>query len=316
MPHEQKKIVLNERIHINNTRQWVALNGRDARNPILLWLDDGPGLNLAHKRAVLNQELLDHFSIVNWHQRGYGRSHRAVASWPDVKLSDYVDDVLDLAELLAHRFSLPRIYLLGHGWGSVIGLWAAEKNPGLFYAYVGLSQWSALPENARYVHGQASTLAERCCSPWSIWQLGRIRKTPWSVLSGDDFRILYSCIRRESVLREGLAPRLGSFRHLSPLDIYNSWRDVRRGFRFLYPQLLLPGLPEVTSVAVPVYFLMGRYDKTFSPHLAEQFFDALQAPAKTFIWFERSGLSPAYEEPARFNRILIERIKRETFPGA
>jgi len=42
--------------------------------------------------------------------------------------------------------------------------------------------------------------------------------------------------------------------------------------------------------------------------LAKKYFHALSAPHKELIWFEQSAHNPPFEEPEKFDRVLIERI--------
>jgi pimeloyl-ACP methyl ester carboxylesterase len=57
---------------------------------------------------------------------------------------------------------------------------------------------------------------------------------------------------------------------------------------------------------VPVYLLQGRHDYAAPSSVAEQYYQALQAPkGKQLIWFEESAHMPQYEEPGKFRAILL-----------
>jgi len=62
------------------------------------------------------------------------------------------------------------------------------------------------------------------------------------------------------------------------------------------------------SFKVPIFFLLGRYDKHVPAVLAERYFEKIEAACKRLVWFEHSAHNPPFEEPARFNRILIEEV--------
>ena len=49
-------------------------------------------------------------------------------------------DTLEVVNYLRNRFKREKIFVLGHSWGSVLGLWLAHEHPGLVYAYVGVGQ--------------------------------------------------------------------------------------------------------------------------------------------------------------------------------
>ncbi|HEY5990268.1 MAG TPA: hypothetical protein VIV12_28365 [Streptosporangiaceae bacterium] len=48
---------------------------------------------------------------------------------------------------LARHFGVPKIYLLGHSYGTVLGTLAAQRHPGLHYAYIGTGQMFATTAN-------------------------------------------------------------------------------------------------------------------------------------------------------------------------
>ena len=61
--------------------------------------------------------------------------------------------------------------------------------------------------------------------------------------------------------------------------------------------------------AVPVVFILGRYDQVVPSVLAERYFRDVQAPVKRLVWFEQSAHNPSFEEPERFIRLLIDDIR-------
>ena len=61
---------------------------------------------------------------------------------------------------------------------------------------------------------------------------------------------------------------------------------------------------------IPLFFLHGRYDYECPGELAEEYYNFLEAPAKSFTWFEDSAHNVMYDEPDRFNQEMI-RIANE-----
>ncbi len=58
--------------------------------------------------------------------------------------------------------------------------------------------------------------------------------------------------------------------------------------------------------------MSDRWDINAPTILVEQVYRALHAPYKHFVWFERSGHNPPYQEPARFNVFLVNTVLRQT----
>ncbi len=55
-------------------------------------------------------------------------------------------------------------------------------------------------------------------------------------------------------------------------------------------------------------FFHGRYDYTCSYTLAKSYFEKLKAPLKGFYTFEQSAHSPAFEEPEKMQKILVNDV--------
>ncbi|MBU3156903.1 serine aminopeptidase domain-containing protein [Clostridium estertheticum] len=55
-------------------------------------------------------------------------------------IDTFVEDAFELAKILLRRFKQNKLYLIGHSWGSVIGLKLIEKHYELFHTYIGCGQ--------------------------------------------------------------------------------------------------------------------------------------------------------------------------------
>jgi len=56
---------------------------------------------------------------------------------------------------------------------------------------------------------------------------------------------------------------------------------------------------------IPVHFLAGRYDYETPGELAYEYFQSLDAPAKSFTWFENSAHDVNFDEPEKFSETLV-----------
>lgn len=110
---------------------------------------------------------------MQWDQRGAGRTFLdndpdAVAD--SIRIQRYVDDAIEVAEHLRQRYGKRKLVLVGHSWGTVVGMHAALRRPDLFHAYVGIGQVINTRENERLsfeyglrqarLHGNTEALAE------------------------------------------------------------------------------------------------------------------------------------------------------------
>ena len=65
---------------------------------------------------------------------------------------------------------------------------------------------------------------------------------------------------------------------------------------------------------IPVHFFSGRYDFETPGELAYEYYELLEAPSKSFTWFENSAHDVFFDEPGKFSETLI-RIANEILKG-
>ena len=92
-------------------------------------------------------------------------------------------------------------------------------------------------------------------------------------------------------------------------DRVNYFRGILGSIQLLWPELSQVDLFEaVPELKVPVFFMEGRSDWE-SPHeIAERYFDAIKAPSKELIWFDRSAHLPNSEERDLFNQVMVAKV--------
>jgi pimeloyl-ACP methyl ester carboxylesterase len=78
--------------------------------------------------------------MVWWEQRGAGMSFSASIPPETMTMAQMISDTIDVADYLRSRFRQDRILLLGHSWGSYLGIQVAAMAPDRFLAYVGMAQ--------------------------------------------------------------------------------------------------------------------------------------------------------------------------------
>jgi pimeloyl-ACP methyl ester carboxylesterase len=84
--------------------------------------------------------LEDLFTVVWWDQRGTGLSYDSDIPPGTMTLEQFISDTLEVTDYLRERFDQDKIYLLGHSWGSFIGIQAAARAPERYRAYIGMAQ--------------------------------------------------------------------------------------------------------------------------------------------------------------------------------
>jgi len=315
-PNPQTSISQSERVVLGGWPQAIRIRGDDReRNPVLLFVHGGPGLPempVAHRNAELERV----FTVVQWDQRGAGKSFRF--GTPDIREERIVRDTIELSRELRRRFGGRKIYLAGYSWGSLVAARAAAREPGLFAAYIGISQLVNIPEAEATLYSGALAEARRRKLAATVRDLERAGPPPWED-PADKKRAKRGWKRIEPPLPDKMTtPRFAALAFTSPAYTPLDFLKVPFGAKTSYKKLedeihaadLFTQLPQIN---VPVYFLMGRHDTVVSDVVLARYFHALRAPrGKRLIWFERSDHAPHLEEPAKFREVMRE-VRAATF---
>ena len=88
-------------------------------------------------------------SIVHWDRRGAGKSFDARLQTPAFSVRQTLSDTYELTEKLRVRFHQQRIYLVGHSWGSYLGLLAIREHPEYYTAFIGMGVPAGSREQVR-----------------------------------------------------------------------------------------------------------------------------------------------------------------------
>jgi pimeloyl-ACP methyl ester carboxylesterase len=121
-----------EGVRLGDSTQWIRVRSEDASNPVLLLIQQGPGLPMInearHFERLLGME--KSFSVVYWDQRGCGRSSRGHNAAKSISLEKMVRDTIALLEILGERFG-KKTHVAGFSFGATLGAYAAARRPDL-----------------------------------------------------------------------------------------------------------------------------------------------------------------------------------------
>lgn len=305
-----------EQVTLNGSQQWITLRGKNAHNPVLLFLMGGPGAGGFPDQAFL-APLEDHFVVVNWDQPGTGKSYGSVEH-SKLTPQRYVDDAYALTQYLRARFHQDKIYVLGSSWGTILGIELVQQHPDLFYAYVGHGQMVNTTENDIMGYQFALKYAADHGNTNTVNALKHNGPPPYV---GDGMAMKYAAYM--DVLQEymgqpsmtlgiALMPQLASEYGL--VDRVNFVRGFLETFGVVYPQLRdLDFTRSANTLDVPVYLLAGRADVNAMASLTERYYNALRAPQKELIWF-KSGHSMTDADTAQFVDVMVNHVLKQTQP--
>jgi pimeloyl-ACP methyl ester carboxylesterase len=286
-----------ERVRIGGVDQCILIRGQDVSLPVLLFLHGGPGMPAMYLAHAFQPELEKEFVVVQWDRRGAGKSYREDIS-STLTSEQLISDTIELTNLLRARFHQDKIYLVGHSWGTYLGMLVIARHPELYRAYVGIGQLarsSPIPGIQDEFIRQSATRVGDAEAIKELEEKGaNVRETLLFKFGGG----LHHSKSFMPLLLTGLAAPEYSLR-----DARNIPKGVSLYSRnFVYNSISGDLMDAVARVEVPIYFFTGRYDYTDPFVLTEQYFSKIKASEKHIVWFEDSAHFAFYEEPAAFAR--------------
>jgi pimeloyl-ACP methyl ester carboxylesterase len=315
---------LSEKIHveINGVEQGMFIKSKEIGNPVLLFVHGGPGMPEYWLTQRYPTGLEDHFTVVWWEQRGAGLSYSPDIAPETMTAEQFIADTLAVTHYLINRFDQEKIYLMGHSWGSYIGIQAAAQAPELYHAYIGMGQVSYQLQSEQLAYEYA--LAHyRQNGDWRMARKLDAAPPTMTVPLPAGYEALRDAYmhgagigttREMQSVITGIFLPSWQFREYTLAEKVNLWRGkvYSRSHAFgLWDTMQATDLTQqVTELAIPTYFFHGKYDYTCAYPLSRAYFDKLDAPLKGFYTFQHSAHSPIFEEPEKALGILLQDVLR------
>lgn len=304
------------KVPIDGIEQWLSIRGKDQRNPILLYLHGGPASPTMPIDYTFQTPWEDYFTVVQWDQRGTGKTYAAnteAKMEPGMTIDGMTRDAAQVVQYLRKRFGKRKIFLMGHSWGTVLGVRLAQLHPDWFYAYIGVGQVVNVRRNEQLGYAFALREAKAHDNVKAVRELESIAPYP----GNQPVTMERIAIRSKwETYYGGLAYGRNSFRfdadaeELSPDYTRQDLAAIGKGSRFtlthLLPKLMGVDFDRVTHFRCPVILFVGAHDETTSHALAEQWFGKLQAPSKRMVIFADSAHMVMQDQPGRFLVHLVD----------
>lgn len=308
-----KSEILVEKILIGGINQWISIMG-NLKKDICLFLHGGPGFA---EMPILNsycQDLGKDLLIINWDQRGAGKSYSSFIEVSSMNLNQFIEDAFEVVCYLKSRFNKEKIYLVGHSWGSALGMLLTQKYPEHFYAYIGIGQIGNWAKGETLSYEYTLAQAQKRSKSSAVKQLLKIGPPPFGWKKLIKQRQLLLKFGGSIYLKSnynGLMPKYLYSKEYTIFDLGKLLLGLKFSLKNLWDEFTkINLLEEVPEVQIPVFFLIGRHDYQVPFETSVEYFEYLKAPQKKLFWFEKSGHTPMYEEPEEFVKIMQEITSR------
>ena len=294
---------------INNVRQCVSIRTQNESNPILLYLHGGPGDAAVPLVAKYNHDLENIFTVAVLEQRGAGKSYSPFSADETICIDTFLDDVYELSLNLLKRFGKKKLYLVGHSWGSVLGLKFIQLYPHLVHSYIGCGQVVNMSKSSRLAYEYALQKNIEIRNLKAVEKLETIdytyRSPSWLndllFVTGQVVKFKGSLYGKTNYNRFILDFLFSS--DYSPKDLINRQKGSLQAIKYLWQELMDIDFEEVKAFDVPVIFVEGRIDYHVSSTLVHTYFESIKSE-KQFYWFDKSCHFPQWSEPKKFFDIM------------
>ncbi|MTI68132.1 MAG: alpha/beta hydrolase [Firmicutes bacterium] len=311
----KKKVDELEVVNIGGIDQYILQRGDNRENPLILFLHGGPGNGQIGYMSDYQKELEKHFIVVNWDQRGAGLSYSDNIKKESMNIEQFINDTFEVTNYLKTKFNKEKLYLMGHSWGSLLGMKVIDKYPELFYKYIGIGQVADMWEGEKICYDYVKKMASKENNKLAIQELNEIDPPPYDN-SLECIQVIRKWVSEyDGTMKNGeLVPTM--YKGMKNSKYYND-EDIEKwekGGAFsainMLDEILESSLfKEIKRVKIPVIFFGGKHDYTTPQKIAFKYLQKLKAPYKEFIWFENSAHMPMIEECEKFEKEVIKAFK-------
>lgn len=290
-------------LKINGVLQYVSIRAERKNAPLLLYLHGGPGDAALPLVMKYNRELEKSYTVVIWEQRGAGKSYYQFQE--AVTIDDFLQDLYELTKYLLDRFAQTALYLLGHSWGSVLGLRFIQLHPELVHTYIGCGQVVNMRKSCQEAYDFACRHAGK--KEWKRLQKIDCTYTADSWLK-DLLFVTGQVVKHKGSLygqtnyQKLITPFLGS-KYYTISDLIRRQKGSLQAIQYLWQELMQVNFEGQTRYQVPIILIEGRHDSHVSSALAKKYFDTIETKKK-FYWFEESCHFPQWSENERFHKVM------------
>ncbi len=310
-----------EAVRIGGIEQWIEVRGQNVNNPILLFIHGGPGIAFIALGSTFQDPWEKYFIVVEWDQRGAGKTYESndkELQRRTMNLAQMEQDTVEVASYLRTRFKRQKMFVVGHSWGSMLGLWLAHEHPEMIYAFVGTGQAVSMQQNKEAGYAIVLQAARSHNNEPAIKELESLAPYPLAI---PDINKMETVRDWESSLL-GPPPSETSFTNVKRIlgtvisaPEYSIADDIGwvRGQMFSL-QVMMPQMMEFDLTKLgpefrePLFFFEGRMDPYCPGSAVANYVETIHAPQKEMVWFENSGHFLFYEEKQKFTDELVQRV--------
>ena len=299
-------------VPIGGIDQWIEIRGHDRSRPAILFLHGGP-CETQSPYLSLFSPWEERYVVAQWDQRGAGRTYvKNDGAIPNPTFEQLTRDAVEVGRHVQRRLGVRKLILVGHSWGSMLGLSVVRKHPELFSALVGTGQVVSGRMIIDTLVSSAITRAQAAGDAQAVADLKRFGRSDlgdWKKLSNLLFKWAPPFSDADLRFLKRRATLVG------PSDSPTGVAGADSGAAT--PACLPKFMPYVYDfdasaggfeLAVPFFVIQGREDNRALPDVARAFLRQVHAPSKRYTLID-GGHFACFDNPAGFLKALHEDLR-------
>lgn len=295
-----------EYVKINDIQQYF-LHYPIESDFIVLFLHGGPGQTEAH---LSYQTVLPNrsFSVVFYDQRGTGKTQSKNKSKANtVTLDALLQDLKETVTYIRRQYPNKKLILLGHSWGSILGLEYVKRYADTVDAYVGMGQVVNFKCGERVAYEHCYALA----SNKDKKKLSKIKDYPDTMTFENANKMCRNF--RKIQAKYNLMGYRGGNRKLVKIYFKSPIFQMKDVFAMMHSSkinlhllkcVLEYDTSNVTNYSIPIYFICGENDWQVPSIVVEKYFESISAPDKKLYQIKDAGHLADLDQPEQYNEVL------------
>lgn len=313
-------------IDIDGMKQYIQLRGENTENPVMVFIHGGPASPMGYVSSYYQRELESELTIINYDQRGCGRTYYANDCNASSNIDLLVNDLNVIVEYAKERFGKENVIIAGHSWGTVIGSIYVQKYPENVSCYIGISQITNLYENKLNAARTALEKAEIKGTEDEKKLIDLIKKMSqvknYDDMSLDDLGQLVSVTSKYITCEGEMSAFSQMITGITSPDM--NFDDMKWFMSQMNTEKFFTQTKEIMEYAffgfdidmlsktyhVPVYYLAGKGDYAVCQKDAQAYYENIEAPDKDFYWIENVGHSMFMDNPRLYCDTIINILSK------
>jgi proline iminopeptidase len=279
------------RLAIQGGTIWYRVTGTGPATPIVL-LHGGPGYSSFYLKSL--EALHDERPVVIYDQLGAGKSDRVT----DTTLFNIPRFVAELDSLRAH-LGYQRWHVLGHSWGTILGLEYYRAYPDRVASLTLASASIDIPAWEKNVKHMITTLSDSS-------QRAIKRREADGNFAASDYQAANGEFMAKYVIKSAPGPDLDSTLSTFNETLYNYMQGPSE-FTITGTLKKYNGTAFLKDVKVPILFTVGEFDEAHPPTIRRQ--AALAKGAEVAVIPGAAHLTPL-DNPIEQTRVVREFLRR------